>query len=207
MAVAFFGREVGEEELYVRTESIGAVHYTLPWGVCLGAASLDLHAMFFSRNPTGLLDSSRADIAAHTGCSVVAIEAIERSQIERCRSAGDRIRLLRWKNDEPAFPSSLVESGRAVVIPTLWWGNQPHNVVVVEVEPATVVYHDPSLPNGNSQRMARESFALPWQHVNTDQDPLVVSDSRLEFEHGAEVVNTARAVEQACNGDVGTDRE
>lgn len=87
MALSYFGINKAIADIYSACESTGDSHYTLPWGVCLGAAKLGLRAYFISERPFELSDDSRLDIMNVTGLSYHEIVAIERDQLDRCGSS------------------------------------------------------------------------------------------------------------------------
>jgi len=61
MALAYFKIHREMEEIYKLVDSLGTKHYTFPWGMCNGTASVGLHATFISKNPNDLLEESYDD--------------------------------------------------------------------------------------------------------------------------------------------------
>jgi hypothetical protein len=166
-------------ELSERADAIGPSRFTLPWGICVAAESFGLHTTFISEQPRTFLESSYADVAAVTGTPSRDVRLRIDRLLERCRTA-DHVTLLEWHECHGDLPQILVKEDHAVVIPTLWWDSQPHNIVVTAFDTSSVWYHDPHRVDGADREMSIETFDRRWLHLNTDNDLLVISDRKLE---------------------------
>jgi hypothetical protein len=180
MALGRFGLTRDLDEICRQADSIGPSRFTLPWGVCVAAESFGLHTAFISKQPRTLLESSYADVAAVTGEPVESVRLRIDRLLERCRTA-DHISLLDWHKCHHELLQMLVRGDHTVVIPTLWWDTQPHNVVVTAFDTSRVRYHDPNRVDGADREMSIEEFDRRWLHPNTDNDLLVISDRKLEL--------------------------
>lgn len=186
MALGAFGVKFGNmEEVYDLCEAIGQVHYTLPWGMCLGVVKKKLHATFISKNPDGLNSGSRQDFHERTGLTIHEVEDIETDQIRRCTFPLNKIHItiLKWVDKFESLPKDIVSSGQGVCIPTVrstvLWGWQCHNIVLTKFQPKTVLYHDPN--SGPNCKMDKKTFYGIRFNENTDNDLLVVSEGELNI--------------------------
>jgi len=185
MALDYFGIHKNITEVNNLCEALGDVHYSLPWGICLGAAKVGLYSTFISKNPWELLQSSREDIANMTNISIDEVKRIERNQVNRCKE-NELIKLLDWNDQFRNLPKRLVRGEKGIVIPTVWWGRQPHNIVLVNyMDPGiegfeSVYYHD---PNGDDTlpTMPENEFFGKWLDPRTDNDLLVISRNKIEI--------------------------
>jgi hypothetical protein len=179
MAAGYFGRRFESlAQVHALAGSIGPQHFTLPWGMLLGAASLGLHATFISKHPTGLLAESIRAVAAVTGRSEDCILGIATDQLALCHAMTDRIQLLTWEPRLLDAPRTVVQESLGVAIPTLWWGDLPHNVVLTGFGNGVVRYHDPN--TGPDREMSEGEFFEKWCHPNTDHDLLILSPERID---------------------------
>ena len=175
MALAYFHTEVPIKKIYGRAGSLGEVHYTLPWGICLAAECYGLCATFISKQPDVLLESSIADINVFVPeLSPEDVQDRIQGQLTTCRES-PTVALLEWSDPCRTLPQRLVTEETAVVIPTVWWGRQPHNVVLTDFGGDAVVYHDPNLEDGENQTMPLPAFYERWIHRCTDNDLLLIS--------------------------------
>lgn len=182
MAAAHFGFEFDSiDAIHALTGAIGSSHYTLPWGMLIGAASFDLYATFISKNVSTLLTGSVRDISTNTGLSTSDIKNIANRQLTLCLNLHYRVTLLNWEDRFRNTPANIVTESRGVVIPTLWWGNQPHNVVLTNVLDNNILFHDPN--NANEQCMPTDDFIRLWLHEMTDNDLIIVSDTNLSLQN------------------------
>jgi len=205
MALEYYGNSKPIDEVYELCESIGNTHYTLPWGMLLGAAKSGLYAWFISKNPWELLPESRQDVGNITGYSTDDIKNIEIDQVRRCEDS-NLIRIIKWNNrihkSEPKFH---VSNKNAIVIPTVWWGVQPHNIVLVDWDSCDqqnladvpkgckyVYYHD---PNGEANsKMTEKDFFQMWLHPYTDNDLLIISKDYLYIPERRAAARAARPI-------------
>ena len=193
MALAYFEIVEDINDIYKICESIGDVHYTLPWGICIGAAKKELHSIFVSKNPIKLLPSSYNDISRITRINVTEISKIVLSQIKRCEQ-NDFITMLEWRQEFRELPKKFIqESIEAVMIPTVWWGTQCHNIVMVNyMDPGielssfngpngfeSVYYHDPN--GSDTSTMPESEFFKKWLNPYTDNDLLIISKQKLNL--------------------------
>jgi hypothetical protein len=146
----------------------------------VAAASLSLHAVFISRNPIGLLPESILDVAANTGVTPSDVARVAQAQLALCEELEERIQLLPWRDDYRTLPLKITEADLGVVIPTLWWGAQPHNVVVTGFEGGQVIFNDPNA--GPDRRMSEAEFEERWNDHRTDNDLLIVSHAAIALE-------------------------
>lgn len=174
MALAYFGIYKNIEEVYAMTESLGENHYTLPWGMCIGAAKAGLTATFISKNPDDLLENSYEDISKITGLNSKTVQKKIKEQIVECNQQA-YISLIPWKISFKHLPYFIVSDNIGVVIPTVWWGEQPHNIVLTEfrTDLGKVFYHDPN-STANCE-MTINDLHENWIHKYTDNDLLIIS--------------------------------
>jgi hypothetical protein len=179
MAAGAFGKQFTNiEQIYDLSESIGQAHYTLPWGMCLGIAKLKLHATYISKCPDKLLLNSRTDISQMTGLTIKQVTEIENDQVARCRD-DQHIEIINWNDSYKSLPKDIVSQNKGVVIPTVWWGLQPHNIVLTKFDSGKVFYHDPN--TGSDCFMTERCLMDKWIHELTDNDLLIVSKDKLSM--------------------------
>jgi len=135
--------------------------------------------------------SSIQDISRLTGKSEVEIKVIADLQIQNCEN-NELISLLNWSDNYKSAPERILWDRAAVIIPTVWWGTQPHNIVLVNyMDPGEelswtigpqgwkdVYYHDPN-EDDNLPTMTEDEFFKKWLHPNTDNDLLIISKNRV----------------------------
>ena len=63
ITLAYFEIEISLDEVYEISRSLGKCKYTLPCGICLGAAHFGLSACFASRNPYELNSEGIHDVS------------------------------------------------------------------------------------------------------------------------------------------------
>lgn len=178
MAFAYYDIQKPINEIYRLCESLGETHYTLPWGMCLAAKKLGLHATFISKNPRELLESSIYDISKITAKSIDEIKQIIEPQLQECQTE-DRIQLLKWNDNYKQIPERILNEESGIVIPTVWWRTQPHNIVITSWAEDEIQYHDPNADIGN-HTMQTDSFFQNWLHEYTDHDLLIIWKVPLE---------------------------
>ena len=183
MALAYYGVDMPIENVYTIARSLGECHYTLPWGMCLGAASVRLHATFISRNHSNLLPMyfSRISEITHLRLQNILsqVNSIINESIENTF-----VTLLVWEDEYSNLPQQLIEHEAGVVIPTVWWENRDaHNIVVTRFEADHIAYHDPNLVDGCNKSMDSQIFFQEWLHENTDNDLLIISKKPLTFQN------------------------
>jgi len=193
MALAYYGINKSIEEIYKVCESIGDSHFTLPWGICIGAAKFGLRTYFISERPFELNDDSRLDIMNITRLSYDQIVEIERDQLERC-DASNSINIMPWDDGLKQLPFKILERRLGVVIPTLWWGTQPHNIVLIKhsitrTGQSQLYYHDPNTESPSGEVMSEAVFFKMWIHGNTDNDLLIITSNQK----GIDSIIAARA--------------
>jgi hypothetical protein len=185
MALAFFEKKKRElEEICKMAHSLGDCCYTLPWGMCIGAASasVELHATYISRKPKKLIPRYRVNIAKAAKISLEEVITQEKAQINECKEKEKYISLRSWKKSYSNLPGKLVAEEVGVVIPTVWQGDA-HNIVLTGFDAMKVVYHDPN-PDPNfkmgNKSLNTEEFLRIWLHdfkdEETDNDLLVISE-------------------------------
>lgn len=219
MALDYFDIKKDINDLYALCDSMGDVHYTLPWGLCKAVAEVGLYCTFISKEPSTLLDSSYNDIETITGISAEIVKNRIDQQIDSCK-ADTKIKLTKWQDGFKNLPKELISRSErfelkhtmtemginqnesyfinslsTVLIPTLWWGQQPHNVVLVNYMDTgeemgsfegpdgyqTVYYHDPNLDD-ILPTMTETEFFKKWIHPYTDNDLLIIAKQSIDVE-------------------------
>jgi hypothetical protein len=179
MALHHFGIEWTLDQIHRATNSFGPKHYTLPWGICLGAAAAGVSIVFISKQPRSLLPRYLAPIAAEAGCRSEEVGSIAADLITHCEKC-DRVRLTDWQDLHGELPKRILSSStyatEFVLIPTLWWKDfDAHNVVITGMDENRIYLHDPNQPDGADTTMPLESFYEDWINNNTDNDLLLIS--------------------------------
>ncbi len=188
MALGYFGFVKKIKQIYKDCESLGESHYTLPWGICLGASKAGLYSIMISKNPKCLSMDSRKDISTVTGLTIQKVEQIEKGQIKRAKK-NNLIKFLDWKEKYAHLPAKILKDRKeAIVIPTIWLGTQPHNIVLVNYETqckdqsgnrnGIFYYYDPNLDE-TFMTMSEKEFFKKWINKNTDNDLLIISKNEL----------------------------
>lgn len=178
MALGYFGIKKSMVEIYELVYSLGDVHYTLPWGMCIGASSVGLRATFISKNPKLLNDSSYNDIVQETRLAVQDIRQIVTEQLEKCHNS-ENISLIPWEDRFKELPEKIVLAKVGVVIPTVWWGVQPHNIVLTDFRSDKVFYHNPN--TAANRNMSIKEFHKKWFYKDTDNDLLIISKEEIDL--------------------------
>lgn len=182
MALAYYGLRIELDHVYQIAHSMGACHYTIPWGMCLGAAEMGLYAIFVSRSPNVLLQMYIDRIAAIANMPIEQVGSEVECELAECR-ANDKITLVEWEEPFSSVPGNIVAVEAGVVIPTVWWGDvDAHNIVLTHFDAHHVSYHDPNFPTGRDQRMSADDFFQMWHHENTDNDLLIISRNELNLQ-------------------------
>jgi hypothetical protein len=184
MALSYFDIEITESETHKVAHSIGESHYTLPWGLCLGAASQGVYITFVSKNTKGLLQSSVDVVANITQKSSEEIDVFTKELVRECDES-KFVTVLDWKDKYKSVIQNIVLQEAGVVVPTVWWELYGvlncHNIVITKIHDNTVTYSDPNEETG-SGNMEIERFNNIWIHENTDNDFLVISKDYINIE-------------------------
>jgi hypothetical protein len=180
MALHYCGIEWTLDQIHQTCSSFGSKHYTLPWGICLGAASAGVSVVFISKQPRALLPRYEAPIAREAGCTSVQVGRIAAGLIAQCEES-EHVELVEWQDSYLELPEKILTSApdapTPVIIPTLWWHDiDAHNVVLTALNEREVLYHDPNLQNGADIAMPRQAFYESWTNENTDNDLLLISN-------------------------------
>lgn len=170
-----------DAQFYELIGALGPKGFTLPWGICKGAAEHGLMVTFISENPFDLLQSSYAAVSQGSHLPEIEVRRKVGDLIKYCKHRHELITLRRWEDRFEDWTQQLVNAEGVVVIPTIMENTEAHNVVLTEWGRLQVRYHDPNPPpdGGPNKCESTSDFLRRWRQDGTDHDVLVISNRPL----------------------------
>jgi hypothetical protein len=182
MALAYFTINPPRADIYRAAFAKGPGNHVWTWGVCLAAATFNVHAVLVSKNPRELNDLG--EVMRHGDMNHRQAEAFIRGLVDRCEK-DKKIQLVTWQDGDERFLEDVLQKDDTVIVPTLKWNWKDgrwfnHSVVPTHIEGEEVHFNNPNGPKAERCKPTGE-FLERWTHTVTDNDFFLFSKHHIDI--------------------------